>query len=793
MNAWIRDLRLGLRFAVSGREGWARTALTALGTGLAVALLFLAASVPGLVHDRSARLAARTPDFSAQPLPAGPGTLLLAQSSGTFRGTELDGTFLKPDGPRAPLPPGLAALPGNGQMDVSPALGRLLASPQGALLRPRLPYRIAGTVGDAGLTGPQDLVYYVGDSSLGDNADYTSRVDGFGAPGSTAQPESQLLVLLTILSFVFLLIPVAVFIAAAVRFGGERRDRRLAALRLVGSDIRGTHRIAAGEALAGALLGLVCGIGFFALGRQLAGGFVLDGSSVFPSDLAPNLTVAALIAVAVPAVAVAVTSIALRSVAVEPLGVVRRAALVRRRLWWRLLIPALGAAVLIRPVTNLVGVRPTEPQLAVGVALVLVGLAVLLPWGLERVVGRLHRGPLPVQLGSRRLQLSGAAASRAVGGITVAVAGAIAAQTLFGGVVYQFTSAASQTQPRAQVSVLRKITTQGQADQMTAQMQAISGVTAVTTMVQGYALPTGAKPDPSEVSEVSEVSVQVADCADLAQIIKATGCRPGSVYEVADDSSMAFDPATGAYTLSGGSAGTLFAAAGTALNLNPPDGTAAPGPPRLWTVPAGVRATVPVASPDGAVYTGVFATPQALPVGEIHSPFADSMVQLDPKDPDAIEYVQNAAAAIDPLTQVVPLTMDTVSPRYTELEHGLIAGALVTMLLIGLSLAVSTIEQLRERRKLLSVLVAFGTRRSTLALSVLWQSLVPVVLGLVLALGSGLGLGALLLKIARSPVSYDWPMIAVMLGAGAGAVAVATLLSLPPLWRMMRPDGLRTE
>lgn len=56
--------------------------------------------------------------------------------------------------------------------------------------------------------------------------------------------------------FVVLLTPVAVFIAAAVRFGGERRDRRLAALRLVGSDRSMTRRIAAGEALAGALLGL---------------------------------------------------------------------------------------------------------------------------------------------------------------------------------------------------------------------------------------------------------------------------------------------------------------------------------------------------------------------------------------------------------------------------------------------------------------------------------------------------------------------------------------------------------
>ena len=32
-----------------------------------------------------------------------------------------------------------------------------------------------------------------------------------------------------------------------------------------------------------------------------------------------------------------------------------------------------------------------------------------------------------------------------------------------------------------------------------------------------------------------------------------------------------------------------------------------------------------------------------------------------------------------------------------------------------------------------------------------------------------------------------------MTGIGGGVILLVTLLSLPPLWRMMRPDGLRTE
>ena len=67
------------------------------------------------------------------------------------------------------------------------------------------------------------------------------------------------------------------------------------------------------------------------------------------------------------------------------------------------------------------------------------------------------------------------------------------------------------------------------------------------------------------------------------------------------------------------------------------------------------------------------------------------------------------------------------------------AGATLVMALIGFSLLLTALEQLRERRRLLAVLVAFGTRRSTLSWSLLWQSAVPVGLGLVVALPPGSG------------------------------------------------------
>ena len=82
------------------------------------------------------------------------------------------------------------------------------------------------------------------------------RVERFGDDRRRAQPLDPALVLLVVIALVALLIPVGVVVGAAVRTGGEDRDRRLAALRLIGADQRMARRIAAGEAIVAAAFGV---------------------------------------------------------------------------------------------------------------------------------------------------------------------------------------------------------------------------------------------------------------------------------------------------------------------------------------------------------------------------------------------------------------------------------------------------------------------------------------------------------------------------------------------------------
>ncbi|MEV7421014.1 FtsX-like permease family protein [Streptomyces sp. NPDC091212] len=784
-RAWGRDLRLGVRFAVTGgREGWTRTALVALGVGLGVALLFIASSVPHLIDERARRADARFAGTHALFAPAdAPGatvgrsdtTLVLGDATTEYRGDTVNGRLLRPDGARPPLPPGLSRLPGPGEIMVSPALRALLDSPRGELLKERLDRRIVGTIGAAGLVDPGELYYYAGSDTLTE-ATGGWRADGFGAP-SPDDPADPLLVPLITLVCVVLLVPVAIFIATAVRFGGERRDRGLAALRLVGADIRMTRRIAAGEALFGSGLGLLTGLGLFLAARPLAGGVRLWGVSAFPGDLVPAPALAALIVVAVPVAAVVVTLVALRSVTIEPLGVVRESLAPRRRLWWRLLMPAAGVGLLqlIGSVGD-VGHGADPYPLALGATLMLVGLATLLPWLVEAVVRGLSRGPVPWQLATRRLQLDSGSAARAVGGITVAVAGAIALQMVFGGMHAEFVEVTGRNPTRADISVRADYSSAGLTRRMAEDFRSTEGVTRVIATAEDYVIRPGA------VSEGVQptTSVTVGDCATLRELARLPSCADGDTFV----SHLPHDKEQNDWT-------DRTARPGKPVDLNTSsvnDGSK----PVLWTLPASTPTVEARKDSLGREAHGILATPGALDPGRLAVGSTGAALRLDPGVPDAEEHLRNAAARIDPTLRVTTFRSVERDKRYASLQTGLLAGGTATMALIAASLLISQIEQLRERRRALSVLVALGTPRSTLAWSVLWQTAVPVVLGTALAIAGGLTLGALILDMLGKPLADGWVFLP-FAGTGMAVVTLVTLVSMPPLWRMMRPDGLRSE
>ncbi len=422
--------------------------------------------------------------------------------------------------------------------------------------------------------------------------------------------------------------PVGVFIAAAVRFGGERRDRRLAALRLVGADSRMTRRIAAGEALAGAVLGLVFGTGFFLIGRQIAGSVEVFGVSVFPSYLNPTPVLAVLVAVAVPAAAVAVTLLALRGVVIEPLGVVRTARPARRRLWWRLLLPLGGIGLLVPMIGK--GTENgnfNEYMVTGGVILLLVGVTALLPWIVEAVVARLNSGPVSWQLAVRRLQLSSGTAARMVNGIAVAVAGAIALQMLFAGVAERLHGAhrlRPLARPDADVRTEDRPTRRGPAGPRRDQRCA-----------PGH----GALRRLAGLGQEGPRDVHAADRRRLR--------RPARGGEAA------LLPRGGRLRrarrrLRHGHPEARRSPAGK-LYIDPSYSGEEKAKEVAWTVPRGIKKAGPGKDPKGCERGGFLFTPSALPTAAASTLDGQIYLQLDMSVPDVQELVRNTAAKVDPL------------------------------------------------------------------------------------------------------------------------------------------------
>ncbi|MEV0952195.1 FtsX-like permease family protein [Promicromonospora sp. NPDC050249] len=757
----IGDLALGIRLSVGGgRSGWVRLALIAVGVGLGVTMLLIAASIPTVLDARDTRDGARSVNTD-QELSLGSPSALVQEVRSAYREDPVVGLMVQPEHDGAPLPPGVTQQLAPGDLVVSPALADLLASTDGAALRGRWGDRVVGTIGSDGLTGPEELRFYLGTDQL--TVASATRIQSFGGAESLDEGLDPTLLLLVLVGMVVLLLPVAIFVSTAVRFGSESRDRRLAAVRLVGADVGMTRRIAAGETLAGAAGGLVVGTLLFLAIGQLAGYAVPASMSFYPEDLRPVPVLAALTVVLVPVTTVLVTLSALKQVLVEPLGVVRRSGGRRRRFWWRLTFPVAGVALLTPLLGGLDGSLGSQVMVVAGLVLVLAGVALLLPWLVEATVHRLSGGSVAWELAVRRLQLDSGTAVRAVSGIAVSVAGLIAIQGLVGAI--GALSAGSQADTSTFQAAVLDIEPDGRsAGTWAAELARAEGVTAVGELTSTWAR--------TEPVGDDEMLVESGTCEVLAQEARLGSCADGDVFVVVPEGATA--PAPGSTYLLGpaGSDGGRWTLPASAEVVDPPSG----GVNAMGGMPARILVT------QGAL-EGIRLDPESV----------TAYVALDPAVPDALDHMRTAAAQVDPAAYASPIEQERIASVLGGVRQSLLVGTVALLALIGASMLVNVVEQLRERHRLLAVLVAFGTRRRTLGGSVLFQVAIPVLLGLTLAVATGSGLALALQTAVDAPLTFDWVGVGVTSGAAALVVLLTTAAGLPLLWRLTRPEALRSE
>ena len=811
-------LRLGVRLAVAGgRSGLARIALTAAGVGLGVAILLGVLSVGPAHANRIARAAAQSPSCSPAatnehicPVPAGaPDRLeVLVNPGDSFRGRALTTVRIAVVGSpsRFGPPPGVSALPRPGQLVVSPALARLLTSKGGVLLRPRLPGQVVGTIGNAGLVYPGQLLAYAETlAPTHPRRGGWETATGFGAPagaysitGHAAALPTPVLLFLVLLAAV-VLAPILAFTVTATRLSAATRQRRLATLRLLGAPPSQVRLLVATESGLAAALGCVLGAGVFLAGRQLLPLVLPAPLMAFPSAFSPPWPQAAAVLLAVPFLALAAGFASLRRVELSALEVRRRARPARRRRTGALrLVPVMlglaGLAAMLPYRHSLLGSSsPIGPVVVIASVILTVGGVIASgPW-----IGLMLAGPLAKRtrspgmlLGARRLQLDPASSSRVVGGVVVVAFAA----TVVLGIAPVFSTKAPPGTARLRHGLVT-VVSENVSRPLLHRLAAAGGVRAVVPVEPLQAQTNG-----------QAVQVSVLSCAGLHELLAsgAPSCTSGVAtgYYPAGQSKPASallrplvahpQPAPQRSTSMGtgeSPAGALTAAA---------DGLSqAAAPFQPFNLPA--RLT-PARLPPGSAIPGfgsdLVLTSSAVPTAVLDRMLAYSTVMvLTNGSWQAHQRIRDIVAAAAPGAFVIDSHQITEIRGSISHKVGIAVGlGLVLVLVVAAAgLLVGSLDAVAERRRPLAVLCAAGVPRRTLAASVAVAIGLPLLGGLAIAEAAATAAGALFELVVFSHASLDLVPVAVATGAGLVAVTTATLLTMPSLARATGAEGLRVD
>jgi hypothetical protein len=414
--------RLGLRLALrSGREALVRLVLTIIAVAIGVTVLL------GVFAEFHAfQVTSRRPSWESTTAAGGnPGPTsnleLWNFSENIYKGQFIEQLDVAALGPNAPVVPGLPRLPKSGEFFASPALGELLRRVPRAELGARFPGSLVGAIGRKALTDPEELVVIVGHTPAELAAlPNTIRVDEI----ATA-PQSQGTTYLYRLGFgigaIAILFPLLILISTATRLSAARREERYAAIRLVGGTPNQIGVIASVDAVVGAVIGTLLGIGIFLVVRPALANASLSGARFFPEYVTPTIWGYAGMLVVVPIGSAIASLVSLRRVQISPFGVSRKTTPPAPGPW-RVLPLLVGIPLFVYPILS----NPEDPRpglVFTGLLLIMVGLVVAGSWltmQASSVMARVLRGASSL-LAARRLGDNPKAAFRSVSGLVLAV------------------------------------------------------------------------------------------------------------------------------------------------------------------------------------------------------------------------------------------------------------------------------------------------------------------------------------------------------------------------------------
>jgi hypothetical protein len=735
-------LRLGLQLTLrSGREAVVRLVITAAAVAVGVALLL---GVLAEFHAFQAN--ANQPCWSCTtgapvPTPLPSHGELWNNSADFYQGQTISRLDVASLGADAPVLPGITHLPGPGQYYASPAMATLLRTLPANQLGERFPGHMVGTIGDAALSGTNDLMIYVGytpaEVAALARSSWVTSISTAPAP-AVFTPFFRYAFGVGIIAVVF---PMLVLISTATRLAADRREERFAALRLVGGTPADIRVIASVESVVSAFCGAVLGIVVFLLVRPVLVSAAPLGPQYFSGTVTPTLLGYIGILVGVPVVSAIVALLSLRRVQISPLGVSRRAT-PKPPTFWRLTTLVLGVGLYVfglsRTSPDTIGV-PAYP----GLLITLIGLVIAGPWltwVASRLFGRLSRGSSAL-LATRRLADNPKTAFRSVAGLVLAVF----LGTMVGALVPAVNSTEATPTNAALSNVLFDLVGLNTHAGATL-LSGIGGIAGATA----YPLYSPQAGDPENEPVDALVGGGAAVSCSVMRALAVLGqCAPGvAAVQVTDGGLFTDNPS----------------------NVKPfADSTSPAYTGELSSLPLQavlVRVNTPATLERVRTYLAVNAAPKV----------ADGSSPTPP--------------------QTFGETLRIRLGRTATVEKIVYAAVALTLIVAGCSLAVAVGGGLVDRRRPFTLLRVSGTPVSVLARVVLMEAAVPLVAATVLAAGIAYGTSVLAF-LQLAPTGTAVPQLGsdyyALMGIGLAVAFGVIAVTLPLMRRMTAPGGVRFE
>ncbi|MBE1492072.1 FtsX-like permease family protein [Plantactinospora soyae] len=755
MRRWIW---LGLRLSLgSGRGGLLRTALMSSGAAIGVLLVlasFASVSVAGAQYDRAR---ARTPVWDSSG--ASPATLRISDIEDAIGGRVLRRTVVSGATADSPHPPGIAALPRPGEVIVSPALRDLIADDSRAA--GRFPQRIVGTITPAGLLAPDELMAYVGADPLPPAPPETAElrenqpVTGYGGPlqyalgSQSSGPDVFTPARLLAVGFgLFVLVPFGAFLITCARLSASTRDRRIAALRLLGVSGRQATLVNAVETgvitAGGALLGLVA----YALLGPLSQGWRIGRLHWYAADVqVPVMLIVTVLTVTVT-YAVAIGVFATWAARTNPLGV-RRDAPARRPGLWRIgpLLLAVACAALAAVTGRDVPGQGTGLLFAAALLLTGLALPLILPtlgYAVAGLLARVPRTPVWLELAAARLRHAPGVAPRLVAALTVMIYVAGVGSLGVGLVAND-----RELLPTTDSSGARMYQIVDAGPAPIGELRQMPGVQVVDL-----------RSVPATIGSAQDYLI-VGECADLSGMFRlgaGESCVDGATYRLAHD----YSP-----------------------------GAPLPEPGTEAIAEGGVRVPVPrqvlhlSARFDMAQGGSLLITRQA-PVA----------AALDTSEPYFANLVASDLATADRAAQLIAARLPAgFLSGDLGARRGFDGDLLVTLLVTGLVLsfvlgiaafAAAAVDRTMERRRDNATLAVVGTSPRVITAGEVGFGAIPLTIGLALSSLVTIMLTGVLAGLLDLPLGTVFERIAPTLWLAAGALGAGLVLIAVPAWLTQR-------